>query len=139
MTKLASAVLLVTWALLGLNALSGLCFGRDGHVALESLVAPHQRVAVVDGSDRESAASEVLSKQNSHGPCVDVPIEQISGTQIIDGKGYSSDVADAQASEADAVRVAAVLPIPSASSDDLAKSVGETSLLRSIRTTILRI
>ena len=130
----------MTWALLGLNALSGICFGRDGHAALESLVAPHQRsVVLVGGSSPEPAASGVLSKQNSHGPCVDVSIDQISGTQIIDGKGYSSDVAEAQAAEAHAIPVSAVLAMASASGDDLAESVGETSLLRSIRSTILRI
>jgi hypothetical protein len=130
-------VVLVTWALLGLNALSGICFGSDGHVALESMVQPHQKlVAAAALEGHKPISSAVLSKESEHGPCFDVPLEQGSGTQIIGGKSYSPEVAKIQAAEAHPMSLPVLLePM----SDGLVESACETSLVHSVRSTILRI
>ena len=141
MSRLVSIVVLLTWGLLGLNALSGICFGSDGHAGLESMVVPHQKPSAAAAEWRhEPSDGAVVSKQRVHGPCVDVPLEQVSGTQIRGGKSYSPEVAKVQAAEAP------LMPLPvslvSATSDSdhgLVEAVGEITLFRSARSTILRI
>jgi hypothetical protein len=92
LTKLITLTLFA-YALVGLDAATVLCFGRDGHVAVEAAVAHHQVIGagIADANGVDGGASAVTKARAmpDHGPCVDVAV--IPNVDLTIGGGDTRD------------------------------------------------
>ena len=68
----ASVILaLLTYALLGIDGTTVLCFGLDGHIAYESTAVDHRLAGMAQSAESGTLASVGTPRESSHGPCVD--------------------------------------------------------------------
>jgi hypothetical protein len=82
-----ATVIGVLTLLVVLSPLTAVCFGDDGHVAVEVLPMVHHLMSESGASGDQRAPSAVATSRNGHGPCVDVFLEPVYASDSQAGGG----------------------------------------------------
>ena len=92
----ASAILaLLTYALMGIDGSTVLCFGLDGHVAYESTLVDHHPPGVARVIETGDFSLVRTQPKSAHGPCVDPIMMSAQWKAPKEGDFFTSPIAPA--------------------------------------------
>ena len=111
-----ATVIGVLTLLVVISPFTAVCFGGDGHVAVEALPMVHHFMSESGASGGQRVPSAVATSRNGHGPCVDVFLEPVYApdSQVGGGPAEWVNAAADQAAPAGHVRPAACRRLDSA-------------------------